>query len=140
MNLNKKIVIVLIFLVVMFAIGCVEDKPETQPIQPTQEKQYTQIFTSGTITVEYFDESGNFLDIISEPFSETVPYTDYDWNGNVDMDEWIGSMFTEYKYTKTIYDVVERPANDKVTGKFRVEIYVDGGYMVMSSVYSATRY
>ena len=41
---------------------------------------------------------------------------------------------------KTIYDVVERPAPDKVNGKFRVEIYVDGGQMVMSCVYTGTRY
>ena len=140
MNLNKKIIIFSIFLVVMFAIGCVEDKPETQPIQPTQEKQYTQIFSSGTITVEVYDDDGNFIDSSSDSFSETIPYTDYDWNGDVDIDEWVGSTFTEYKYIKTIYDDVERPATDKVTGKFRVEIYVDGGYAVMSCVYSGTRY
>ena len=76
----------------------------------------------------------------SNSFSETVPYTDYDWNGNVDMDEWIASTFTEYNYIKIIYDDVERPAINKVNGKFRVEIYVDGGYAVMSGVYSGTRY
>ncbi len=129
----------------MFVIGCVEDnQPETQPIQPTiqptQEKQYTQIFTSGTLTVEIYDDYGDFIDSYSESFSDTVPYTDYDWNADEDVDEWIESSFTEYKYVKTIYDVVERPATDKVNGKFRVEIYVDGGHMVMSCVYTGTRY
>ena len=135
MNKNKKIILFSIVFIILFGIGCVEDNQ----LQP-QEKQYTQIYSSGTLTVETYDDYGNFLDIYSEPFSETMPYTDYDWNGNVDMDEWIGSMFTEYNYLKTIYDVVERPAPDKVNGKFRVEIYVDGGYMVMSCVYTATRY
>ncbi len=138
MNLNKKIVIFSIVFIVMFAVGCVEDnQPETQP---TQEEQYTQIFTSGTITIEVYDDEGNFIDSSSDSFSETVPYTDYDWNGNVDIDEWIASTFTEYNYIKTIYDDVERPAINKVNGKFRVEIYVDGGYAVMSGVYSGTRY
>ena len=54
---HKKIMIVSMVFIVMFAIGCVEDnQPETQPIQPTiqptEEKQYTQIFTSGTLTVQ----------------------------------------------------------------------------------------
>ena len=130
-----------IVFIVMFAVGCVEDnQPETQPIKSTQEKQYTQIFTSGTITMEVYDDEGNFIDSTSDSFSETVPYTDYDWNADMDVDEWIGSTFTEYKYIKTIYDVVEKPATDKVNGKFRVEIYVDGGYVVMSCVYSGTRY
>ena len=59
----------------MFVIGCVEDnQPETQPIQPTiqptQEKQYTQIFTSGTLTVEIYDDYGDFIDSYSESFSD----------------------------------------------------------------------
>jgi hypothetical protein len=124
-----KKLLMLFSIVLLIGTGCIEE-----------EKTYTKIYTSYSASIEVYDYYGNYLGGDSFSDSDTIPYTDYDWNYEEPIEEAISSFITNYNYIETEYDKVDRPTPDKIVGRARVKVYMDDSYGILSIVYTATRY
>lgn len=131
--------------------GCLESGYETTeeyeyvyvaqtptPIEPV----YSTIWSTGSITLVSYSYDGEYLDYVNVPFSDEMPYTEYDWNEEITVQEFVDMVFLGVPYNSigVGYDTTERPASDKLINKGKCTIYMDDVYVVMSWWYTGTRY
>lgn len=106
------------------------------------EPVYSTIWSSGSITLVSYSHDGEYLDYVNVPFSDEIPYTDYDWNEEITVQEFVDIVFLGVSYNSIDigYDTTERPATDKFVNKGECTIYFDDVYVVMSWWCTGTRY
>jgi len=121
---------IIVLLIAGATMGCIEPS----------EKEYTTIWYGGTMSVEAYTPNGVLLHQQATPFEDEMPYTEYDWNDEMSMEEMCDLLGIQYTRIDTEYDNVDRPTSDKVVGKGRYTIHTDDGYFVLNVYYTATRY
>ena len=112
--------------------------PQLTPVEPV----YSTIWSTGGITMVVYSYDDECIDYVSIPFSEEMPYTDYDWNEEISVQEFVDIAFLGVPYNgiDVGYDTTERPAIDKVISEGECTVYFDYVYVVMSWWCTGTRY
>ena len=90
--------------------------------------------------MEAYNYNNNFLGSKSQSFSQTIPYTDYDWNSRMTPEEFLNFLDVQYNSYEVIYDKVEQPAEDKLIFQTKLKIYLNDGYAYLTIHGTATRY
>jgi hypothetical protein len=157
-NTILKIVAICVVCAATIMTGCIESGHETteddeyvfvaQTLRipaatPTPiESIYSTIWSAGSITLVSYSYDGEYLDYVNVPFSDEMPYTEYDWNEEIPVQEFVDMVFlgVPYNSVDVKYDTTERPASDKLINKGECTVHADNGYVVMSWYVTATRY
>jgi hypothetical protein len=138
----KTIVAIALIVIAGITMGCIDDSTyeQSESQYEPQEPAYTKIYVAGTISMTAYDYNDNYIGYNSEPFSEEMPYTEYDWTAEMSIEEMFDLLGIPYNQIDTEYETVERPTSDKLVYKGRYVVYGDGGYVVVNMYYTGTRY
>lgn len=120
---------VLVILIAGLTAGCIEPS-----------KEYTTIWCGGTMSVCAYSPNNVFLGCEATQFSEEQPYTDYDWNEEMSIEEMFDTLGIPYNRIDTEYEKIEHPASDKIVMNGRYTVYTDAGHFKLTLYYTATRY
>lgn len=155
---NRAICVIMAVMIAGMTMGCLDSGYETTEddeyvyvaqtpripaATPTPiEHVYSTIWSTGSITLVSYSYDGEYLDYVNVPFSDEMPYTEYDWNEEISVQEFVDMVFLGIPYNSidVEYDIMERPASDKLINKGECTIYMDDVYVVMSWWCTGTRY
>jgi len=135
----KTIFAITLIVIAGTTMGCLEPRIPAAAPTPT-ERVYSTIWCGGTMSVTAYSYDDECLGHESVPFSDEMPYTEYDWTEEITIEEMLDLLGIPYNRIDTEYESVERPTADKVVCKGRYVIYGDGGYLILNMYYSGTRY
>lgn len=137
--MKTKTIIVIMLLCVALSMGCTDQPVDTPASVSVEEPEYNNIWYSVTINMYVYDYNDNYIGYETITETNTIPYTDFDWYGNIDLEDYLKDAHGIID-VGTVKDETSYPADNKVLSTFKVILYGEDGYIIMDGYSTGTRY